>query len=92
MPIIYEDAEIQVIETITTNGKTVQTINKPGSRGANRETIMVRASAALTTNATFLALANPTTAQAITQVKVLTRECNGLIRLLLGAFTDVSDT
>jgi hypothetical protein len=59
---------------------------------ANQQAILDKATLAITTNATFLALANPTTAQAITQVKALTRESNGLIRLLLGALTDVSDT
>jgi hypothetical protein len=58
----------------------------------NRETIMTRAAQALTANATFLAIANPTNAQVAAQVTKLTRECNGLIRILLDQLQDVSDT
>jgi hypothetical protein len=58
----------------------------------NSDTIRAKAAAALIANATFLAIANPTTAQATTQVKALTRECNGLIRMLLGQLDTITDT
>jgi hypothetical protein len=58
----------------------------------NGDQIRTRAAAAMTTNATFLAIASPNATQVANQTKALTRECNGLIRLLLGALTDVSDT
>lgn len=48
---------------------------------ANESTIKTQAAAALTANATYLALASPTTAQNAAQVKALTRQVNGLIRL-----------
>lgn len=38
---------------------------------------------ALTTNATFLALAAPTNAQTLAQVRALTRQMTALVRLLL---------
>lgn len=60
MSIIYEDSTIQVIETITANGKTVQTINKPGSPGMNADSLRAKAEAALATNAAALALPDPT--------------------------------
>jgi hypothetical protein len=58
----------------------------------NRQTVAQRAQAALNANATFLALATPSAAQTTAQVKTLTKECNALIRLLLGLLADVSDT
>lgn len=50
---------------------------------ANAATIRQQASAALTTNKTFLAIASPTTAQTLAQVKALTRQNQALIRLAL---------
>jgi hypothetical protein len=59
---------------------------------ANGTAIRVKVSSALTVNAAFLALSSPTNAQTLARVKTLTRECSALIRLLLGALTDASDT
>jgi hypothetical protein len=50
----------------------------------NEETIRDRAAQALATNRTYIALANPTTAQNTAQVKALSRQMNGVVRLLLG--------
>jgi hypothetical protein len=58
----------------------------------NQTTIRSRAQTALTTNATYLALASPSTAQTTAQVQALTRECNGLIRLLLDLFDSTTGT
>ena len=54
------------------------------SAAANGATIRDRAAQALSTNADFLALSSPTNAQNAAQVKALTRQMNGLIRLALG--------
>lgn len=51
---------------------------------ANAATIRDRATQALSTNADFLALASPNNAQNAAQVKALTRQVNGLVRLVLG--------
>lgn len=61
-------------------------------RDANQATLTSRAQTALTNNATFLAINNPTTAQAVTQVKALTRQVNGLLRFLLNEFDSISDS
>ena len=50
----------------------------------NRATLTGRASTALQGNRDFLALASPTNAQTLAQVKLLTRQNTALIRLLLG--------
>lgn len=49
----------------------------------NRTTIQTQAATALDTNRTFLAIASPTNAQTLAQVKALTRQNQGIIRLLL---------
>lgn len=56
----------------------------------NRATIESRAVTALAGNRDFLALASPTNAQTLAQVKALTRQNTALIRLVLGALDDVN--
>lgn len=60
--------------------------------GANRRTVEDRAKAALTANATYLAIATPTNAQVAAQVRRLTQECTGLIRLLLNQLDTTDGT
>lgn len=57
---------------------------------AHRETIKAQAAQALDTNRTFLALASPTNAQTLAQVKALTRQNVGIIRLVLNLLDDVN--
>lgn len=52
--------------------------------GRTAATIRQQASTALTNNAAYLALGTRTTAQVAAQVEALTRQMNGVIRLLLG--------
>jgi len=49
----------------------------------NRTTIEDQALIALQNNRAFLDIANPTNAQAISQIRALTRQNNGIIRLIL---------
>lgn len=65
---------------------------KPGSAAYNEQQIRDKARQALASNASFLALATPTNAQTVAQVRALTRQTNALLRLYLDALNDVSDT
>lgn len=62
------------------------------ARKANEQQIRDKAAQALTANATYLALGTPTNAQNLAQIRALTRECNGLIRLVLGLLDDATGT
>jgi hypothetical protein len=67
-----------------TNGVLVDTQILPrDAADYNRDVIEERAVAALTNNIDYLAIASPTSAQAAAQIKDLTRQMNGIIRLLL---------
>lgn len=59
---------------------------------ANSATLHGRAAAALTANANFLALATPTNAQVVAHVQQLTKECNALIRMMIGQLDSTSGT
>ena len=52
-----------------------------GTEAANLDALTKQARNALAVNAAFLALASPTTVQAVAQVRALTRQVNALIRL-----------
>jgi hypothetical protein len=58
----------------------------------NQQALNQKAQTALSHNATFLGIASPTSAQAITQVQALTRQTNALIRLVLGLLDSTSGT
>lgn len=47
----------------------------------NRETLIKRATEALTANRAYLAIGSPTTAQNAAQIRALTRQMNAVIRL-----------
>lgn len=59
---------------------------------ANQATLLAKAAAALSTNQTYLALATPTTAQAVAQVAALTRQVDVLIRLAAQLLTSTAGT
>lgn len=64
----------------------------PPAHIANRATLEERAATALAANATFLAIATPTNAQTLAQVKTLTKECTALIRLALNLLDSTDGT
>lgn len=64
----------------------------PPPEVTNRQILEERAANALQANATFLALAAPTQAQTLAQVKTVTKECSALIRLALGLLDSTEGT
>jgi hypothetical protein len=92
--LIIDDAEKQVFRDEDPNVALapLRTVWKPGSAEFNRADLTAKATTALASNATFLALGAPTNAQVLTQVQRLTRENSALIRLALGLLDDISGT
>lgn len=76
----------------TGEARTVSAAPKPGTPIANHDDLRSKARAALSSNAAFLAIASPNNAQTAAQVKALTRQMNGVIRMLLGELTTTADT
>ena len=72
MPVIVDNAEYQIIRTPSAAGFTDQLVFKAGTNGAKTQTnsadMITKANAALTANATYLAIGAPTNAQVVTQV------------------------
>lgn len=84
---LAESQRAQAASVVQAHAATAQAaLDRAASERANEATIQQRATGALATNATFLAIASPTNAQIAAQVKALTRQNNGLIRLALRRF------
>jgi hypothetical protein len=62
------------------------------AQATNRAALLAKAATALTTNATYLAIASPTNAQNTAQVKALTRQVNALLKLATAALSDTTGT
>jgi len=74
--------------TFTVNGSGAVTATYPAqdppAEETNGNTIRTQAGSALAGNRTYLALATPTAAQTTAQVRSLTQQIQGVIRLVLG--------
>ena len=71
------------VETWTQRLKTQAELDADAAT-ANSATIRQQANTALDSNRTYLAIASPTNAQVVAQVRALTQQMNGVIRLVLG--------
>jgi len=69
-------------ETWTVRAKTQAELDAV-TANTTAATITTQATTAIGVNRTFLALATPTNAQVVAQVRALTRQNNGIIRLLV---------
>jgi len=81
--IIYENADVRVWQDDTGRQRLEP---QPGTNAANRQQIVDAARTALIANRAFNAITTPTNAQVLTQVRALTRQMNGAIRVLLDAY------
>lgn len=88
--VLYDGADCTVTRRWSNAGYADTTVAKPNTAGANAAQILANAQAALAANVNYLAIATPTTAQAVAQVGALTRQINGVIRTLLGAYDAVT--
>lgn len=77
------DGTVYTVVTYSDGSKSETWTPVAGTAAANAQTLRDRSRAALGTNATYLALASPSTAQNTAQVKALTRQVDGIIRLLV---------
>jgi hypothetical protein len=64
----------------------------PETHAINAGALIAKSAAAIASNNAFIALASPTTAQAVAQVKVLCKELNALLRIAGSLLDDISDT
>lgn len=88
-----DDGTIHTTTTYSDGSKSEMWTPAAGSPLANAQTLRDKAAQALAKNATYLALASPSTAQNAAQVKALTRQVNAVIRLLVTEDTaDISGT
>lgn len=65
---------------------------KLATEATNEADLLAKARNAINGNKNFLAIASPTNAQTVTQVKALTRQMNALIRLEVRELLDTSGT
>jgi hypothetical protein len=90
----WDDTGTQTGSRAYTPAETAAALAEATARtaSANQVTIEQRAQTALAANETFLAIASPSNAQNAAQIKLLTRECQGLIRLAIKALDSLNGT
>jgi hypothetical protein len=89
---VYDGAGVKVRDYTAAERAQADQLAIATVAGQNAQTLTDRAAAALAGNATFLAIASPSNAQVVAQVRALTRQVNALIRLEIRALADVSDS
>lgn len=89
---LNESTEIVVLDGSLTEAQLQSAIDAHVAidETGNRTTIEGQALNALQANRDFLALATPTNAQVLAQVKALTRQNNGIIRLALNKLDGIN--
>jgi hypothetical protein len=80
------------VQVTAAQARTEYAATADGTAAVNEKALLDKAKAALTANATFLAIATPSNAQVSAQVKALTRQVNALIKLAARDLADTSGT
>jgi hypothetical protein len=82
----WDASGVQTTTRAFTAGENIAADNAAtaATTATNGDTLRKRAGNALAANTTYLALATPTNAQVVAQVRLLTQENSALIRLVLG--------
>ena len=87
----WDEAGVQIEQRTYTDEESTSADVKDNLSlmSANKDSIVSKMQTAQTNNATYLAIASPTSAQNTAQVKALTRQVNALIKL---AINDLGNT
>lgn len=72
-----------------TAGEVTAVTRRMATRNANEETLRQRAEGAFQANRDYIALTGPTAAQTTAQVKALSRQMNGIMRVVFGLLDGV---
>lgn len=88
--ILQDTPEFMVVEVTVPGGTNIEVRPKAGSPEANRATLEQSGLQALETNRAYIAKAPPSQSELAAQVKELSRQNNGIIRLLLNKLDGVN--
>lgn len=83
--LVSNNGNVKVYNLVDAEGNIVGSATEQllDTNEINRLTILKNAKTALGNNITYLGVTSPTNAQVVAQVKALTRQVNGLIRLTI---------
>ena len=92
--LLADDGRIRLYRVLDSQGVQIGVDEEaiPTTVDINSATMRSRAINALTANGNYLAVGTPTNAQVVAQVAALTKECSGIIRLMLGQLDDITGT
>lgn len=92
-----ESTDQKEIVPVGTDDTTLQAaVNTAASQyvdqEANLQTLLQKSATALQNNQAYLSIAQPTSAQAVAQVAALTRQVNGVVRVLTASLNSLAGT